>query len=272
MQYPAFESRLKGTFVSCRSLDAAAIAASPANGKPIEHAAARRIGREERLDLTAQLVVVAGRRGDERRAFGRLPLDSAPGTAPSFVAIVRWSRPRARGQAHDPARPSRCAIHALRSIGDTSRTHAASSIVNPPKARSSTIRARSSSMSGQATEGLIQCEDRDPIWRRHLPWPHRSTQREVRRLACSHALARVIHENPAHHLRRHAEKMRPIPPIAVSLVDQTQVELVDERGWLQREATVFAAKLACRNATQLRVDERQQLVEGIGVTTPPFSQ
>ena len=82
----------------------------------------------------------------------------------------------------------------------------------------------------------------------------------------------MIHENSAHHLRRNAEKMRSIPPVAMPLIDQTQVELVHERGRLQREAAPFAAKLACGHPTQLRVDERQQLVEGIGVTSPPFSQ
>ncbi len=80
--------------------------------------------------------------------------------------------------------------------------------------------------------------------------------------------ARVIHENSAHDLRRYAEEMRAIPPVAVPLVDETQVKLVNERRRLQREPTPFGTKLACGNATQLRVDERQQLVERIGITTP----
>jgi hypothetical protein len=84
--------------------------------------------------------------------------------------------------------------------------------------------------------------------------------------------AGVIHENPAHHLRRNAEEMRPIPPVAVPLVDQAQVQLVNERGRLQREATPLAEKLALCHTTQLRVDERQQLVEGVSVATPPFAQ
>ena len=82
----------------------------------------------------------------------------------------------------------------------------------------------------------------------------------------------VIHENPAHHLRRDAEEMRPIPPVDLPLVDQPQVDLVNQRGWLQRVADPFAAKLARGHPTQLRVDERQQLVESISVTTPPFGQ
>ena len=63
-----------------------------------------------------------------------------------------------------------------------------------------------------------------------------------------------------------------IPPIDVPLVYQTQVEFVNQRGRLQREADSLAAKLAGGDAAQLRVDEWQQLIESIRVTTPPFSQ
>jgi hypothetical protein len=39
--------------------------------------------------------------------------------------------------------------------------------------------------------------------------------------------ARVIHENPAHHLRCDAEEMSPIPPVDVPLVNQPKVDLVN---------------------------------------------
>ena len=84
--------------------------------------------------------------------------------------------------------------------------------------------------------------------------------------------ARVIDQNPAHHPRRNAEEVSPISPVGVSLVGQTQVQLVNERGRLQRRGTSVTAKLACGNATQLRVHERHQLIQSIGVTASPFSK
>ena len=124
----------------------------------------------------------------------------------------------------------------------------------------------------QTIERMIQGENRDAIGGGSLPCVVDGHRRKTVTALGRPMAACVIHENPAHHLRRNAEEMRPIPPVALPLVDQAQVELVNERGGLQREATPFAAKLAYGHATQLRVDERQQLVEGIRVTTPPFGQ
>ena len=84
--------------------------------------------------------------------------------------------------------------------------------------------------------------------------------------------ARVIHENPAHHLRGDAEEMSPIPPIDVPLVNQPKVDLVDQCRRLKRVANTFGAKLTRSDSTQLRINERKQLVQRVGITVPPLRQ
>ena len=55
------------------------------------------------------------------------------------------------------------------------------------------------------------------------------------------ALARVVHENAAHHLRRDAEEVRPALPLNPILVDQPKIRLIDQRRWLQRMVGTLAA-------------------------------
>ena len=43
------------------------------------------------------------------------------------------------------------------------------------------------------------------------------------------ALARVVHENAAHHFRRDAEKLRAIRPRHLTLIHETEERFVDER-------------------------------------------
>jgi hypothetical protein len=125
---------------------------------------------------------------------------------------------------------------------------------------------------GQAIEGLIECKDRDPIWRGHFHgFINRDTRESVASLARVVASG-VINEDPTHDLRCHSEKVSSTPPIDVALVDQSQIHLVNQGGGLKGVAGSLASKPTGRDPAQLRVDERQQLVEGIGVTAPPFSQ
>ena len=63
------------------------------------------------------------------------------------------------------------------------------------------------------------------------------------------------------HLRGHAEEVGAVLPLHARLIDHPHVRLVDERGRLQRVAGALAAQVVGREAAQLRVDERQQLVQ-----------
>jgi hypothetical protein len=83
---------------------------------------------------------------------------------------------------------------------------------------------------------------------------------------------RVIDEDSAHHLCRHAEKMRAIVPVDVPLIDETQIHLMDERSRLQGMTGPFAAKLTRGDAAQLGVDERKQLMECFGIAATPVAE
>jgi hypothetical protein len=83
---------------------------------------------------------------------------------------------------------------------------------------------------------------------------------------------RVIDQDPAHDLRCGSEKVRPVPPIDVALVDQPQIHLVHQGGWLECVADTFASKLTCCDPTQLSVHERQQLIERALVAATPIAE
>jgi hypothetical protein len=82
----------------------------------------------------------------------------------------------------------------------------------------------------------------------------------------------VIDQNPTDDLRRRAKEVSPVPPVDVTLIDEPEVDLVNQCGRLQRVADSLAPKLARRNGAQLRVDERQQLIECTAVAATPFAE
>ena len=55
--------------------------------------------------------------------------------------------------------------------------------------------------------------------------------------------------------------MRAILPLHVTDIDELQVRLVDERGWLERVAVTFVPHVAPGDAAQLRVDYRDEPLE-----------
>ena len=83
---------------------------------------------------------------------------------------------------------------------------------------------------------------------------------------------RVVDEDPAHDLRGHAEEVRPILPVDLPLINQSQIHLVNERRRLQAVAGSLAPQLARGDPAELRVDERQQLIERAPVTATPISE
>src|SRR5262245_45475306 len=113
----------------------------------------------------------------------------------------------------------------------------------------------------QTFEGLIECQDGDlgRSWN-ILRFVNRGAGDSVAPLVGA-VPAGVINEDSAHHLRGDAKEMSPAAPIDLTLVDQTQVHLVNKRRRFQGVVDPFAAKLAGSNVTKLRIDERQQLIE-----------
>jgi hypothetical protein len=57
-------------------------------------------------------------------------------------------------------------------------------------------------------------------------------------------VARVVHQDAADQLRRHAEEMCAVLPLHAALVDQLHPGFVDQGGALQRVAGAFAAQIA----------------------------
>jgi hypothetical protein len=80
--------------------------------------------------------------------------------------------------------------------------------------------------------------------------------------------SRVIHENPPHQTRRNSEEMGSVAPLKMPLIDEADVHFVHEGGWLQRMASCFTTHLCRRDAPEVVIDERDQLVER---STPPFA-
>jgi hypothetical protein len=58
----------------------------------------------------------------------------------------------------------------------------------------------------------------------------------------------------------------------MALVDEAEVGLMHERGRLQRVVRPLVAKLPCGDATELRIDEWEQLIERGLVATTPIAQ
>ncbi len=80
----------------------------------------------------------------------------------------------------------------------------------------------------------------------------------------------VVDEDPPHDLCGDPEEMRPIPPIDLALIDESQIRFVDERRRLQGVARPLTTKLAPRDAAQLGVHERQQLIERTVIPATPL--
>ena len=238
----------------------------------IEEAGIRGVRRQQRLDFTTQPIVVSGHRGQKGVALVGRPFHSflkqRLHARPAFVRHGRASEPSSRLSHAFAVRQSRLAVD-----GDTLSTCAASSIVSPPNARSSTILASSASTFSRRSSASIQRQDGD------LVRCGGDVSRFVDRHA-SHAVAPlarvvttgVIDEDPAHDLRRDTEEMRAILPIDLTLVDEPDVHLMDESRGLQGVIGPFVPELAHRHAAELRIDERQQLIERSPVAATPIAE
>ena len=116
-----------------------------------------------------------------------------------------------------------------------------------------------------------------PIERQHVAVARRHranaiVQRHAHRAAEALAAAlslRVIDQDAAHHLRRHAEEVRAVLPDDALLADEPQVGLVNERRRLQRVLDPFAAEVGRGPPPELVVDHLHQVVARFQVTSDP---
>jgi hypothetical protein len=75
--------------------------------------------------------------------------------------------------------------------------------------------------------------------------------------------SRVVDENPSHQTGRNAKEMGSVAPLEMPLIDEADVGLVHESGWLQRMAGGFAPHLSGGHAPEIIVDEWDELVERV---------
>jgi len=73
-------------------------------------------------------------------------------------------------------------------------------------------------------------------------------------------------------LRRDAKEMRSILPIDLALVDEPDVHLVHKGRRLQGVVGALVPKPARRHAAELRINERQQLIERSPVAATPIAE
>ena len=87
------------------------------------------------------------------------------------------------------------------------------------------------------------------------------------------APARVVGQDPPHHLGRDPEEVRAVLPVHAALVHEAQEGLVDQVVGLEGLAGPLPAEVPPGQPPQLVVDERRDLVEGRVVTAvPPVEQ
>ena len=81
-----------------------------------------------------------------------------------------------------------------------------------------------------------------------------------------------VHQDAPHDPRRHGEKVPPVLPVDLVNVEQSEIRLIDERRRLQCMVRTLLRHVAPRQAPQLLVDQRHQLVQGGCVASPPCEQ
>ena len=81
--------------------------------------------------------------------------------------------------------------------------------------------------------------------------------------------ARMINQDLSHQTRGHAEEMGAVLPRRILPIDQPKVDLVDERGGLERVAHALASEITAGEARQFCGDQRRELLESVLVAVAP---
>jgi hypothetical protein len=94
------------------------------------------------------------------------------------------------------------------------------------------------------------------------------TYASLRRLTA----ACMVHQDAAHQEGGDAQKLRPSLAIRQTLVDQTEVHFIHQRGWLQGVISTLAPEVSFGDAMQLWKQQRQQAVDGSPIALPDTGQ
>ena len=79
----------------------------------------------------------------------------------------------------------------------------------------------------------------------------------------------MVHQDPAHHPRRHGKKVRAVLPGDEVRIHQPDVCLVDKRRRLKAVFAAFSCHAAAGDPMKLLMDERNQMLEGGLVASCP---
>src|SRR5215211_7622617 len=82
--------------------------------------------------------------------------------------------------------------------------------------------------------------------------------------------AGIINENSTHHLRRDGEKVRPVIPFNISLIDESDKCFVDQCRSLKRVAGSLAIHVVVSKTVELAVDQRRHAVKGRTIAFAPI--
>src|SRR6476620_6796275 len=122
----------------------------------------------------------------------------------------------------------------------------------------------------QAIECVIQREDGYLVWRGDVFHLVDGDAGHTLAPLVGAVTTGVIDQDPAHDLSRDTKEMCAILPIDLALVNQSNVRLMDQGRRLQGVIGPLPSKLPRGDATELRVDEWQQLTERGAVATTPI--
>ena len=216
-----------------------------------------------------------------RGAGFRHAVPTSPGWSASRSALVRRvsctgphaSRAILSGRACLPwsSRSSQAfaSVHRRLTVaGDDSSSSAVSSTVRPPKNRSSTMRASSGSCCSSrpsTSSSASSSIGRSPPGRSALV--ERDAVSGAAALRCA-MCARALHEDLPHRVGGDAHEVGPVLHVETTRAHEPRPGLVRERRRLQGVALSLVPHLAVRDAAQLVVHERRQLVQRVRVALP----
>ena len=117
--------------------------------------------------------------------------------------------------------------------GETCSASAVSSTLNPPKNRISITRLFRSSSFGQCLERVVQGDQIAPRFVRERQVVNQCDPDRAAAALLIRPGAREIDQDASHQPRGHGEEMRAVLPVDAAAFDETQIDLVDERGRLE---------------------------------------
>ena len=155
--------------------------------------------------------------------------------------------------------------------GETLSTMAVSSTLRPPKKRISTTLHFARIDARQCVQRVIERHEVGAGIDAH---ENGLIQRDMLHAASAFEVMTscMLDQNTAHQLRGHREEMGPILPLHPLVIHQAHIGFIDQRGRLEAVAAALTSHVAVRQAAELRIDDRRQLVERELVSVAPGAE